>query len=211
MKYTSFSTLTVAQYQELYSVNTSDIDDVEKAISCVSILTGLPRWEVEELPLADFNKVSSELAIIFAVNFEPEKPKEQIKIAGKKYIVQLNPRKITAGQYIDIMHFSKSNMVENLHRVIACLIVPKLSWGKVGKYNANKHEELSEAVREMRFIDINSICVFFLKLWNVSTKVIQDYLKKELSKISETNPDLKSRLREMDLQKLLDGSILLKE
>lgn len=207
MTYKTFSKLTLLEYQELYRINTSDSDEIDKAISSVSVLTGLPRWEVEEMKMTDFNRVSAELATIFSNEYEYGKPSNIITLAGKRYLIQLNPRKLTAGQYIDIQNFIKGNMIENMHKVIASMIVP-LNWlGRAGKYDAAGHETIAEEVRKMLFVDINSICVFFSNLWRVSTPVMENYLLQELKK--KMSPENYQSLKEMDLRTIMDGFITL--
>lgn len=199
MRYTTFSDLTVSQYQELYQINSSDSDEIEKAIGSVSVLTGLPRWDVEELPLPDFNKAASELAIIFSPKLEPGKP--QVKISDT-YTIQLNPRKLTAGQYIDVQTFLKDkDWIKNMDKIIASLSV-----NKKGKYEAKNHEQISEQVREMKFLDIHSTCVFFLSLWKVSMQATETYLKKQLKK--KLTKEQYSQLEQMDLAKVMDGSLM---
>jgi hypothetical protein len=202
MKYTTFSSLTLGQYQQLYAIGKSESDETDKAVECVSVLTGLPRWEVEEMPITDFNKVSAELTTIFS-DFKSDKPKNKIVLGGKKYLVQLNPRKLTAGQYIDIQHFLKGNNIENMHKVIACLVLPLKRFGRVGNYDAKNHEQISEQVRELPFANIHATCVFFLNLWRASTGVMQDYLKSQLKKTLTTSQY--QRIAGMDFKKIMDG------
>ena len=200
MKYTTLTSLTVAQYQELFEINTSKDEDIEKSIASVSVLTGLPRWEVEELPLPEFNKASAELAVIFsAEGIEAPKPNNRI---GEKYIIQCDPRKLKAGQYIDIQHFLKEkDWVKNMDKIVASLVVDRK-----GKYDAKNHSQIADMIKEMKFIEVYAICVFFLNLWQSSTAVIQDYLKKELKmKLMKSQYN---EIKEMDFKSALDGFLV---
>lgn len=198
----SLSNLTVDEYQLLYSIHKADGDDDDKSIQIVSIITGKTRIEVEEMPLVDFRDKKREISVIFSGPAEPAKPKAKIKIYGKTYRVCLNPRKITAGQYIDLQHFLKGNMIENLHKIMACLVVPYKFWGN-GKYDGANHEMIAEGLLNCKFSDIHGTCVFFLMLWSSSIKAIAPFLSREIQKKTGTN-----LLSQMDLQSVMDGSIM---
>lgn len=199
----SLSNLTVDEYQLLYSIHKSDGDDVDKSIQLVSILTGKTRAEVEDMPLDEFRNKSREISVIFSGPAETAKPKQKIKIYGKTYRVCLNPRKITAGQYIDLQHFLKGNMIENLHKIMACLVVPYKFWG-TGKYDGANHELIAEGILDCKFSDIHGTCVFFLMLWSASIKAIAPFLSVKIREKMGTN-----LLSPADLQNVMDGSIML--
>lgn len=197
----SLSKLTVGEYQELYKIHRSKDDDLEKSILSVAVITGKTRWEVEEMDLAEFNEQARVISILFSSPVDRVAPKIQVKVNNKKYRICLNPRKISFGQYVDIQHFLKGNMIENMHKLFACLLVP-YKFMKQGKYDGANHEQVAEGVLYMNFIDVHSTCVFFLTLWNASIKATTAYLKQEWKK--ETN----SQLPETVLQIITDGSIM---
>ena len=192
----NLSKLTVGEYQALYYIHTSKDEEIDKAVASVSILTGKTRWEVEEMDFKEFTHLTKELNILFGA-FVSGKPKTSLKINGKKYQVCLNPRKLSAGQYIDLQHFLKGNMIDNLHKIMACLVVPKKRFG-VGKYDGENHELISVGIQDLNFIDVHSTCVFFSLLWSNSIKAITPYLSQEVMK---KNPSLSPQ----DLQSIMDG------
>lgn len=200
----SLSKLTVGEYQQLYSIHKSDDDEVDKSIQSVSILTGLTRWEVEDMDLSEFRAMAREISILFGGHVIESRPKTTLKINGKWYYVCLNVRHLTAGQYIDLQHFLKGNMIDNLHKLMACLLVPvKKYWfyKAKGKYDGENHEKISEGIQDLNFIDVHATCVFFLALWNNSIKAIQGYLTNQLKKTGKNLP-------EMDLEKIMGGYIM---
>ena len=211
MKYdTRIENLTVGQYQDLYKIHTSQDDDIDKAIASVSILTGLPRWDVEELPMPEFTAMSREISVLFSNPVVKEKVVKSVKVNGKKYSVILDPKKLCAGQYIDLQHFLKQNMVENIHKLMACIIVPakRWPWDDKPKYDGENHEKIAEGIQNLSYIEIYSTCLFFSKLWNSSIKAIGTYL------IREMNKEMKRKnqnpiVTEMDLWNYLAGSTML--
>ena len=195
-----FEKLTVGQYQELYQIHTGSDDDIDKAVASISCITGKPRWEVEEMDLDKFREKSAEVAVLFSPLLEQRKPSTKIKINGKKYRICLNPRKLTAGQYIDLQHFLKDGqIIRDLHKLMACLVTPYSFWSK-GKYDGENHNKVAEGITECNFSDVHATCVFFLDLWNLSIKAITPFLSKELLKKTK-NP----LMREMNLQNIMDG------
>lgn len=210
MKYTKIEDLTVGQFQQLHAIHVSSDDDLEKAISSISVLTGLPRWEVEELPLKTFKDLSREIGILFS-SPPQAKPKvlKKVRVNGQRYAVILNARKLTLGQYSDLQHFLKQgNMIDNMHKLMACLLVPIRfnPLNILGKYDGANHEKIAEGILSLKFSDVNNTCVFFSKLWNNSIEAIAGYLKKEMMLAMKKNT--KSQLSQTDLQTLLDGFIM---
>lgn len=204
MTYTTFNDLTVGAYQELYKIKKQNLSKEDEAVALVSVLTGLPRWDVEDLPLPDFNKACSEITTIFSHPNMDRKVNQFLTINGEKYRVMLNAREITAGQWVDVQTFMKADnaenaqriMIENMHKIVACICVPVN-----GKYDGKNHEKVSEGILELKYLEIDAICVFFSKVWNSSIKAIRDFLVKEIRK---KNP----QLSKMDLQNILDGSTI---
>lgn len=195
-----FEKLTVGQYQELYKIHTSSDDDIDKAVASIACITGKPRWEVEAMDLDKFREKSSEIAVLFSPLLEQAKPVSKLKINGKKYRICLNPRKLTAGQYIDLQHFLKDGqIIRDLHKLMACLVTPYSFWKK-GKYDGENHNVVAEGLIECNFSQVHATCVFFLNLWNYSIKAITPYLSKEILKKVKSPV-----MREMDLQKFMDG------
>lgn len=195
MGYTTFESLTVRQYQQLYSIHRGDSDDTDKAIQSVCVLTGLSERGVEDMPLPEFNKVAGELAVIFKekafTSLRNAKPKSFIQIAGKTYGINYNPATLSTGQYIEVQTWMRSNVIENMNKIMASILYPvkgKWIFRKRMKYDSEKHPELSEAILDCNFIDIHSACVFFSKLWRDSINSLTAFLEKE-AKNKGMNPE----------------------
>lgn len=206
MEYTKIDNLTVGQYQELYNIHTSQDDDIDKAVASIALITGKPRWEVEELPLGQFTRISKEISLLFSNPQIKTKVVKYVRVNGKKYAVILDARKLKYGQYVDLQHFLKGNMIENLHKLMACLLVPvKYSPLNIkGKYDGENHEKIAEGVQLLKFSEVHSTCVFFSKVWNNSIKAIEGYLIKEMMKEMKTR-NLPEIITTTDLQNYLAG------
>lgn len=190
--------MTVEQYQALYSIQRSEMNDIEKAAESVAILTGKTPTEVDDMPLSEFNKVAMELDVIFDGEERTVRPPRSLKIRGKKHRILYNPRELCPGQYIDYQSFVSQNTIENLHKIVACLIVPVKWHGGNGKYSGTDHELNATYVQGMNFLKIQAVFVFFSKLWKDSIKAIQPYLEQEMKKKGIHIP----------LQDILDGFLV---
>lgn len=202
MKYTTFETLTVNQYQQLYSIHRGESEDTDKIIQSVCVLTGLSEKGVEDMPLPDFNRVAGELAVIFKekafTSLRNAKPKSFIHIAGKTYGVNYKPSTLSAGQYIEVQTWMRSNVIENMNKIMASIVYPVKGRGwfkKRLKYDAEKHPEISEQILECNFIDVHAACVFFSKLWRDSINSLTAFLEKEAKRKGMNPEQLRTLLR----------------
>lgn len=186
MKHTTFETLTVGQYQKLFAIHTGNAEDMDKIIQSVCVLTGLTEEEVDGLPVPEFNKISKEILVIFkeqAFSSSKAKPKTFINIGGKQFGVIYNPATLSTGQYIEVQTWMRSNLIENLHKIVASIVYPVKGWWIFKnrlKYNPDIHTKISEQIKDCNFLDVHNACVFFLKLWRNSMIGMKGFLEKEL-------------------------------
>ena len=202
MKYTTFQTLTVRQYQQLYSINTSKDEPEDKLTQSLCVLTGLTERGVGEMLLPEFNQVSSELAKIFSKDING-RPKTFISVNGIRYGINYLPASLSSGQYVSIETWMAEGIIDNLHKIMATIVYEVKGWGvfkKRLKYNSDNHPQVAEALLECKFIDVHSACVFFLKLWKDSISSLVPYLEKELKA-----KGMKSKELRTILERGLDG------
>jgi hypothetical protein len=202
MDYTTFDTLTVRQYQQLYNIHTSKDEDQDKIIQSVCVLTGKTERQVDEMLLPEFNKVAAELARIFSKDIKGD-PQTFIQIAGNRYGIIYDPSTLSTGQYVEIQTWMQTGVIDNLHKIMASLVYQVKGRGifkKRLKYNAEIHPQLSEAILECNFIHVHSSCVFFLNLWNASINSLEDYLEKEMRAKGIQTKEMKDTLK-----KITDG------
>lgn len=169
---------------------------MDKIIQSVCVLTRLTERGVEELPLSDFNKISSELSVIFKeqafTSLRNAKPKTFIKIGGKRFGIIYRPETLSTGQYVEIQTWMRSNLIENVNKIMASLVYPvKGVWPFWYKGKKKDHVKISEQILDCNFIDIHSACVFFSKLWRNSINSLSDYLVKEAKAKGMKEEDMK--------------------
>jgi hypothetical protein len=199
MRIPSWKTLTVEQYQHIYSVMTSDADDVTKQIRILSSLLNIPEHEVEAMPIDEFRNKCAKIAYLFTMKI-PGKAKRYIKANGKLYKPQYKLNKFRFGQYVEVLSFSGS-YIDDLHKLMASICDPvKRKWygavvpvkknlfddkaeigTEVGKNDSNKHEEIANDLLQARFIDVYHTAVFFYRVLRGSIKIMKDSLVEEMS------------------------------
>lgn len=158
----NYYNLTLKDFIELQKVSESGIEAKKKKLSIiykieVEFFDGFTSEQIISL-YADFEKLEA----------QPIKTtyKKRVKVGARWFFVDYRLSKISASQFIDISHFSKSNPIENIHKIVASCVRP-ISWkyGKPDKYNGDEHEEISELLlNKMKVKDAYPIMLFFCTL-----------------------------------------------
>lgn len=159
--------ITLGVFQEIYKIQKSDIDSEEKITEMVSVLSGKPVSEVEDLQVPEFNKLSYKVMEILKTPLPEAKP--QKTIAG--YNICYEPAKLKRGQYVTLMHFMKGDVVENAHLIMACLVTEE-----------GEHSEIADKMQDAPLSEIYPACLFFCELYRVSIRSLENYLVKEMLK-----------------------------
>lgn len=189
--------ITVGQFQELYKVQKSSQDDLDKMTESVSILSGKTVREVEEMLLPEFNNLSQQITKIWEAyrNVPERKPSRIIKGYGILY----EPGKLTTGQYVTAMHFMKGDVIENMHFLMASITYNI----KTGKHEAEKHPKIASDLQDALFMDVHAACVFFCHLFTRSIQGLESFFLKEM--IRSGMKPLKARQYLRTLLMNLDG------
>jgi len=101
----------------------NDLDAIEVMTQSLSILSGRHIDDVESLPysylVGKWNKMN------WVLTYPDSKPSRAvIKLKYKRYRITTNPAAISAGEFATLQTIVQDgNFVENLHKVIACLMV----------------------------------------------------------------------------------------
>jgi len=126
--------MTIEQYQELYRIQQSKFDDVDKMALMVCCLFNIEPVKVNEMPPKKFLRKVTKLT----KQFENVKQKW-----WQKRKVEIDATKLTAGQFIELQHWMKDDIVSNLHLIVASILLKRsehkqdterVSNDSVGKY-----------------------------------------------------------------------------
>lgn len=164
--------LTVGQFQEIWKIQKTEMDQEEKMTEMVSVLSGKSPTEVDDMPVPEFNK----LAISIKDMLSQQMPTVQVPKMLCGYKMCYEPAKLNRGQYVTLMHFVKGDIVENCHHVLATLAFDPIT----NKHDSERHKEISEQMQDARMVDVYAATVFFCDLFRASMISLQSYLVREL-------------------------------
>jgi hypothetical protein len=95
---------------------------------------------------------------------------------------------LNGGQYITLMHLMKDpdKVIDQLHEVMAVFLVPKkktwYGWKK-GKYDPERHKEVSEAMLQAPMTIVQPLSAFFLSSYLKSAKHILESSVRKAEKV----------------------------
>lgn len=196
--------LTIKQFQQINNINKFEIDDLDKSIMFVQVLTGKSEFEVNQMKVKKFNKLCADVLKAFEsmmVDLKKDKPKNLIKANGTWYWINYDIAKLDAGRYVETATFGV-DLLDNLHKLMATMVVPmKWSWKglKHVEYDAMNHEKIAEDMLQADFTHCYHAAVFFYALFKNSIISLESYLESQTQKKEE----LKRAM--MNFKNLSDG------
>jgi len=196
--------MTIKQFQELYFIAQNKEYDFDKSIKMVGVITGQTPEQIETMPMGKFNKVCQRIQkefYVFDKNLLKGKPNKLILVKGRFYRInyKVDKKPITAGKYVEVLTFG-TNIVENLHKVMASIVTPVTFMGK--PYH-REHDEIASDMESVNFEAAYHAAVFFYTQYKVSMQLIQPYLVKELTPMGVEKETVIQTLN--SLQNILDG------
>lgn len=187
-----WSEVSLKQYIEIADINAIDMDELDKQVKILSILSNTPEDTICQMNLSDLKEAIRHCQFIYTPPLAGH-IKQYIKIGRHKFEVNTNLRKISGGEYIDYTNLIKdqSEVTRNLPRIIAIFLHPVNWFGfRKGKHtieSRNKTAKLIEA--NMKMDNVMMLSGFFLKSYEVLTKATLDYsvlqMKKTRSKLNK--------------------------
>ena len=175
--------VTIELFQALNEIADSPLNDLQKSIEFVKVMTKKSDFEIEKMNVRKFNRICNFINNKFTKWNDKTlkgKPKQMIFVNGKAYKINYDILNINAGRYVEIMEFSKDNAIKNLHKILASLVVPmRLTWKgyKELPYNAEDHERLSNEMLQADYDDVFHAMVFFYVVLKTSIDNLSTYGK----------------------------------
>lgn len=178
----SYNKLTLGKYMEILEVSRNEsLEDIDKQVQILSILTGVAEEEILHLPIQDYKELVVKSGFLDPenINYHP---------VAKKYILgkfELIPcrdfRKIETCQYIDFQTYAP-DLDKYLVEFLSVILVPKGH-----RYNEGYDIlEVQQAIREeMSVSDGVSLAGFFLTWCRKSIKDSLNYSKQEAMRIKD--------------------------
>ena len=203
----SYNKLTLGKYMEIQEVSRNEsLEDIDKQVQILSILTGVAEEEILHLPIQDYKELVVKSGFLDPenINYHP---------VAKKYILgkfELIPtrdfRKLETCQYIDFQTYAP-DLDKYLVEFLSVILVPKGH-----RYNEGYDIlEVQKAIREeMSVSDGVSLAGFFLTWCRKSIKDSLNYSKQEAMRIKDKTKreEILKRIEEQErlLQTSGDGS-----
>ena len=203
----SYNKLTLGKYMEIQEVSRNEsLEDIDKQVQILSILTGVAEEEILHLPIQDYKELVVKSGFLDPenINYHP---------VAKKYILgkfELIPcrdfRKIETCQYIDFQTYAP-DLDKYLVEFLSVILVPKGH-----RYNEGYDIiEVQQAIREeMSVSDGVSLAGFFLTWCRKSILDSLNYSKQEAMRIKDKTKreEILGKIREQErlLETSGDGS-----
>ena len=175
--------VTIELFQALNEIADSPLNDFQKSIEFVKIMTKKNEFEIEKMSVRKFNKICNFINKKF-VKWNDKtlngKPKKMIFVNGKAYKMNYDILQLNAGRYVEVMEFSKENAVKNLHKILASIVVPMkftITGFKELPYRAEDHEHLANEMLQADYDDIFHALVFFYAVLKISIENLNTYGK----------------------------------
>lgn len=205
----SYNDLTVGKYQELRKLELEGLDALEQQVAILAVLNDMDEDEVFNLPLADYQKLASDMHFLDTqpVINTKHNPKT-IKIDGEEYDVVQDARDLTAGQYIDYQHYlGVEDFDGQLPNILTVFVIPK---GKKYGEGYNMAELANTFKEKMPIITAMEISSFFLRqsLTSIKASLTSLRLKMRMMKMTTRKKEVKEMMQEaIDKLGLLKDSI----
>lgn len=176
--------LTIKQFLRIKTITELETDPLQRSIRMIAEVTGKTVDEIEEYTLDEIKEMAKKMADIETLQ-PTDKLKMKFKIGGKRFEYIWKTQELTAYQYIDATHFCK-DPVNNIHNILASIVVERSVFGKRKPYNGNTHKERAELFYEqMKIKDAMPVMLFFCKYLGALSDLTQTFLISQVSQLKE--------------------------
>lgn len=182
----SWAGVTVEQFQALQRILAEKGEEYPTNVAIISIMSGVPVDEIETYSLKTYAKCMQTLS--FLTEQLVGQVQKAVEFGGVRYDVITDVYNLNGGQYITLMHLMKDpdKVIDQLHEVMAVFLVPKkktwYGWKK-GKYDPERHKEVSEAMLQAPMTIVQPLSAFFLSSYLRSAKHILESSVKKAEKV----------------------------
>ena len=159
----NYHRLPIGKYLDIVNLCDTEMDDVDRKVKIVAILTGLTDDEVLNLPITEFTECCAKAKFL-----DKQCPENLIPGVSRSYPIGgfvLLPvtdiRKITTAQYIDFKTFEKDKE-HKFVEMLSCFLVPRGKEYNEGYDILDVHNAIRE---EMSVAEVLALLAFFFKEW----------------------------------------------
>lgn len=206
----TWSDASISQFEEIVSISGMRINDLEKAIEILSVMTGKTSEYYKSLPVPKFREQISRISGLKVSELKPRFESGIYSIDGVRYNLTPNAERMAAGQFIDYQ-MTVENDPNNIAMLCAILLVPE---GK--KYGEGYHvPDLAKMIYEkFPYIDAMGISFFLQKTFDAlsaatlysSVRKMKKEMKKEKDPGRRITMQAAIRKTQQAAKKILDRS-----
>ncbi len=179
----SFRELLIGRYMDILAITGDrNLEELDKQVKVLSVLSGLGEEEILDLPLPEYK------SMVARMRFLEKAPEDVHSTVAKSYAIggfELVPvtdfRKMTAAQYIDFQTFTADGVEKRYVEILSCFMVPK------GKSYCKDYDvtDVHNAIREnLTVTDTLSLYAFFFGSWRESMRDSSTFLREVLQRLS---------------------------
>ena len=199
----SFDKLKLGTFREIQEVQQQEgVEEIDKHISILSLLTGASEEDILHLPLPEFTELSSKARFLSAEGFRQRQVAKKYIVGDWELIPVLDYRKLITAQYIDFQSLG-GDMDAHMVELLSIILVPKGH-----RYNEGYDIlEVQKAIRDdMSVTDGVTVVGFFLISLDKSIKDMLSYSREEAEKMPEGKEKEKILERITEQEKVLETS-----
>ena len=179
----NYRKLPIGKYNEIVKLCETEMDEVDRKVKIVGILTGLTDDEVLALPLTDFTECCAKAKFIDLPCPETLIPSvsKSYPVGGFNLVPVTDMRKVTTAQYIDFLSFSKDKE-HNIVEMLSCFLVPKGMDYNEGYDILDVHNAIKE---EMSVAEVLALLAFFFGSWTRSLHSTLSYSERMARRVKD--------------------------
>jgi hypothetical protein len=209
--------VSLKQFIDISEVSLIDMDETDRAVKILSILSGWSEDDVLDLDIRKIAEYTRRVKFIYTP-YKPSGVPTYVRIGAKRFYVNNDLSKLKGAEYIDFVSFCKDKdlIASKLPQILAIFLKP-VNWlgykkkscyykGRDGEYiqTVQSRIETAKMLDKIPCTIAIDLSGFFLKNWVSSIKAIKGYLSQEHKKTME---NLNRELQEMGLSSIGDGAL----
>lgn len=196
----NYNRLTIGQYMQIQEISKDEnLEDIDKQVQIISILTGVDEDEILHLPITEYKELVVKSGFLNPENINYHQIAKKYILGKFELIPTRDFRKLETCQYIDFQTYAQ-DLDKYMVEFLSVILVPRGH-----RYNEGYDIlEVQDAIRDdMSVSDGISLAGFFLTWCKRSIQDSLNYSKQEAMKIKDTTK------REMILKKIREQETLL--
>lgn len=181
----SWDEITWREYEQIEQILNTDIPESYKSVHLLSILTGVPAEDIEDMPIATVQKLIPHLDFLYT---EPETHAHQFEytVNDREYDFKGKLDEITTAQYIDYRSYMEEEN-KDVVKLMSVFLIPKGH-----EYNDGYDMgQVQSDIGDMCWLDVRAAAFFFRIQFSAFILILKSYLAKTMKKAKAKKPEIK--------------------